>query len=226
MRSKTAIDVVALRVVRERFVNYCYLALDAATRDAVLIDPAWEPGLIDATLGALGARLRGVCVTHHHYDHVDLAGHYGARGLNIYMSAHEAEFYGFRCTGLRPLDSEQPLHLGAIEVVPLSTPGHTAGSVCYLVGDSIFTGDTVFAEGCGICTGRGANPSVMFDSLDRLKRRLEPETRVFPGHRFGLPPGQTWGTLLTCNLYLQFARRELFVDFRMRRDQKALMAFR
>lgn len=165
-------------------------------------------------------------LTHHHHDHVDLAAHYGDEGLPVYMSAPEVESYGFRCPGLRQISREGVLRFGSLELYPLFTPGHTAGSACYLVGDALFTGDTVFAEGCGICAGEGADPSVMFDSLERLKGQLDPDTRVFPGHCYGLAPGQTWRTLLGCNIYLQFAKREFFVDFRMRRDQQALMAFR
>ena len=226
MAPRSPVEVVPLRLRREQFVNYCYLLVHRTSRDAVLIDPAWEPALIDATLGALGAHPRAVLLTHHHHDHIDLADHYGSRGLDVYMSALEADFYGFHCAGLRRIQREQMLHLGAIQVNPLRTPGHTVGSICYLASDALFTGDTVFAEGCGICSGRGADPSEMFDSLEGLKRQLDPDIRVYPGHRYGLPPGQTWKTLLSCNLYLQFSRRDLFVEFRMRHGQQALMAFR
>jgi glyoxylase-like metal-dependent hydrolase (beta-lactamase superfamily II) len=96
------------------------------------------------------------------------------------------------------------------------TPGHTAGGVCYLIENNLFSGDTLFAEGCGYCSGRGADPRAMFHSLQLLKRTIAPQTLVFPGHSYGQLPGQTFGSLLKNNIYLAFDDERKFVQFRMR----------
>jgi hydroxyacylglutathione hydrolase len=76
-----------------------------------------------------------------------------------------------------------------MQIRPIATPGHTPGSICYLIGDNLFSGDVLFYEGCGICPDI-ASAHTMFASLERLKTLLRPETRVYPGHCYGMPPGQ------------------------------------
>jgi glyoxylase-like metal-dependent hydrolase (beta-lactamase superfamily II) len=63
----------------------------------------------------------------------------------------------------------------------LATPGHTAGSVCYLCEDSLFTGDTLFAGCCGRTDLPGGSMNTMRQSLSRLKE-LEADYAVYPGH--------------------------------------------
>jgi hydroxyacylglutathione hydrolase len=219
--------VTPLRVARSAFVNYCYILTNPQTRDSVVVDPAWELDTIDRALAARGSALRGVLLTHSHHDHVHLAETLARReGCPVFMSEEEAGFYGFRCTNLELIRSERALRVGSIDVVPIATPGHTKGGLSYLTGDAVFTGDTLFAEGCGICAGHGADPSVLFDTLQKLKSRLAPGVRVFPGHSYGLPPGQTFSSLSAVNIYLMFHEREHFVSFRMRKDQKRLFEFK
>jgi hydroxyacylglutathione hydrolase len=222
-----AVRVLPLRVKGVAFVNYCYVALHERTRDAVVVDPAWELGTIERALAARGAWLRGILLTHAHEDHVNLADALATRhGCPVHMSEDEIECYGFRCSNLRPFRSEAPIRAGALEIEPIATPGHTKGAVCYRIGDDLFAGDTLFAEGCGLCVGRGADPDALFDSLQKLKARLGPATRIFPGHSYGVPPGQPFSSLLAGNIYLMFERRSHFVSFRMRPNQKGTMQFK
>lgn len=219
--------VVPVKVTHSNFTNYCYIALNQATRESVVVDPAWELGKIEATLSAYGASVRAILLTHSHHDHVSLADVLATRqGCPVYMSEEEARYYGFQCSNLRLIRSETPLRLGSLEIMPILTPGHTKGSVCYLVGDNLFTGDTLFAEGCGMCTGRGADPHALFDSLQKLKHKLSSKNKIFPGHSYGMPPGQFYSSLLERNIYLMLEDRSRFVSFRMRQNQTGLMAFK
>jgi glyoxylase-like metal-dependent hydrolase (beta-lactamase superfamily II) len=227
MTSRSQLDVSVLPVARGQFRNYSYLGCDRTSGDAVLIDPAWELETIEAAVRAKAATVRAILLTHSHHDHVDLADTLAARmSCPVYMSEEEARFYEFACQNLRLLDSEAPLQAGTLSVIPLTTPGHTRGALSYWIEGNLFSGDTLFSEGCGMCFGRGADPNAMFDTMQKLKRIVSGETRVFPGHSYGTSPGQTFEWLRANNIYLMFEERSQFVSFRMRGKQTGLMAFR
>jgi hydroxyacylglutathione hydrolase len=199
--------------------------VDPSGRDAVLVDPSWEMETIERALRVSGARLRGVLVTHAHFDHVHLAEAVATRhGCPIWMSNTEIASSGFHARGLVGLD-EEPWSIGGLHIEPIETPGHTPGSVCYLIGDSAFTGDVLFAETCGLCSDAKA-AYAMFASLERLKERLGPRTRVYPGHSYGVPPGQTMTQVLKDNIYLHFRDPESFAAYRLRRGLDRTSAFR
>jgi hydroxyacylglutathione hydrolase len=117
-----------------------------------------------------------------------------------------------------------PWAVGQMLIEPIFTPGHTPGSTCYLIGENLFTGDVLFAEGCGMCPDTEA-AYAMFASLERLKSRVRPQTLVFPGHSYGRPPGQPMSQLRRENIYLQFSDKESFAAFRLRRGQNVARMF-
>jgi hydroxyacylglutathione hydrolase len=85
-----------------------------------------------------------------------------------------------------------------------------------LIGENLFSGDVLFAEGCGLC------PDVesahrMFESLEFLKSALTPRTRVYPGHSYGKYPGRPFAELLQDNIYLQIPDKHQFAAFRLRK---------
>ena len=216
--------VVVLPVSRGSMKNYSYLVVDPATLQAVLVDPAWERAKIECALAEEGATLAGILVTHAHHDHTDLA-----RALSetyrcpVWMSQAEIAASGFHAQQLVPIEAT-PWRVGGMLVEPIPTPGHTPGSTCYRIGANVFTGDVLFAEGCGICADTRA-AYAMFASLETLKKRIAPATRVFPGHSYGVPPGQPMARLLRDNLYLQFSDQESFAAFRLRSGQDRARLF-
>ena len=135
------------------------------------------------------------------------------------MSKQEINRYQFRCSNLTPLDEQDRIPIGSGNVTPILTPGHTCGSMCFLFEGNLFTADTLFAEGCGICFAEGSNPAELFHSIQKLKAMIPPETRILPGHSYGLPPGQPFSRLLNQNIYLQFEKEEDFIAYRMRSGQ-------
>jgi glyoxylase-like metal-dependent hydrolase (beta-lactamase superfamily II) len=213
-------DVHAIKVCRGMFKNYSYLGIDAASKDSFLVDPAWELDKIEGALSRSGFACRFILLTHSHFDHVDLADELGARlDIPVYMSKVEAEAYQFRCRNLVLLREEDSVPFGAGAISPMLTPGHTKGSTCFLFEDSLFTGDTLFFEGCGMCAGEGADPKELFRSIQRLKASIDPHTRIYPGHSYGKEPGQRFAMLLHYNIYLQFEQEKDFVAYRMRAGQ-------
>ncbi len=222
-----ASEVVPLRVSRGMFINYAYLGADPQAGICFLVDPAWELAKIEEALRDSGCRCEFILLTHSHPDHVNLADELARRlGVPVHMSRREIERYGFACRNLRAFEDGERIPFGLGEVTTLVTPGHSFGSTCFRIGRDLFTGDTLFAEGCGMCEGEGADPEALFDSLQRLKALLPPETRIHPGHSYGQAPGQTLSRILGYNIYLQFEKKADFVAYRMRPGQSGWASFR
>jgi hydroxyacylglutathione hydrolase len=219
-------EVVRFRVSRGALVNHCYVVVDRSSRECVFVDPAWDAATLVDFVSRSGLTPKGVLVTHHHVDHVDLAQEMSSRyDCGIYLSEIEYNYYGVGLKRVILLRDEVAFTLANLPIVPIVTPGHTAGSVCYRIGDSLFTGDTLFNEGCGVCMGDGANPIQLYASLQRLKVIVPGASRVYPGHQFHSELGLTFEQISGMNLYLQFDRADGFVRFRMRNAQTRLMSF-
>jgi hydroxyacylglutathione hydrolase len=133
------------------------------------------------------------------------------------MSSEEIAASGFNEQQLIGINTT-PWSVGRIRIQPVFTPGHTPGGMCFLIGNNLFAGDTLFAEGCGICPDIPAAHD-MYASLEYLKNILKPETRIFPGHVFRKPPGQRFSQLLKDNIYLQFRNENDFAAYRLRKGQ-------
>ena len=208
------------------FKNYSYLVTNLRNHSAVLIDPAWEAKKIDKEITDNDIFITDILLTHSHFDHTDLANYFATQyNCNVWMSVYEIEYHGFKCKNLIAFNNLETLTLSDIKINPIVTPGHTHGSTCYLIDNYLFTGDTLFTEGCGLCWGKGSDPGKMFESLQLLKHLINPDVLVFPGHSYGKLPGKAFKYLTDNNIYLQFDDKEMFIDYRMRKNQKGLFNF-
>jgi hydroxyacylglutathione hydrolase len=216
--------VIVLEMRHQSMKNYNYLVIDPGSGNAVIVDPAWEMEKIDQAVRDARATLCGILITHSHYDHIDLAAPMAEKyDCPIWMSEEEVAASGFSARRLIGIDTK-PWVVGLMQIEPIFTPGHTPGSMCYLIGGNLFTGDVLLAEGCGLCPDTAA-AHAMFSSLQNLKARLQPHTRIFPGHSYGEPPGQTLSQLLRNNIYLNFSDKDSFAAFRLRSGQNVAKMF-
>lgn len=219
--------VFLVKVAEKQMVNNTFLVVDPASHQAVLIDPAWQIDHYHAALENSQSTLSGILLTHSHFDHINLArplaDYYNCP---IWMSRQEIDASGFDARQLIAI-GETPWFVGQMKIEPIFTPGHTPGCICYLIGNNLFTGDVLFAEGCGICNGLEAAYQ-MYDSLQLLKARLPRHTHIYPGHTYVRPPGQRFSDVLNHNMYLHFDDRQSFAAYRLRKGQTAqsLMNFR
>jgi len=160
--------------------NYAYLLSDAAGH-TVIVDPSEA----EPVLHALREReLQPVAIwaTHHHFDHVGgvsgLLAQYA--DLEVVGSAYDAEHK--RIPGLtHALHPGDALWFGSHRVRTVFVPGHTLGAVAYLCEGAVFSGDTLFAAGCGRMFE--GTPEVMQASLAAL-RALPGDTRLYCGHEY------------------------------------------
>jgi hydroxyacylglutathione hydrolase len=211
-------QVVVLRVSNMFIINYNYLVIDHMSGISIIIDPAWEIDKIERAIADSGTKLKGVLLTHSHFDHLHLAKPLADKyNCPIWMSREEIACSGFSAPQLQPIE-EKPWWAGRLKIEPLLTPGHTPGSMCYLIGNNLFSGDTLFAEGCGICSDTVA-AHAMYDSLKHIENNVKPNTRIFPGHQYGRPPGQEFSSVWKNNIYLQFKNKNDFTAYRLRKGQ-------
>lgn len=162
-----------------------YLIGCEETGEALLIDPVLET--IDRDLvvvGELGFRLACSVETHVHADH--RTGSWKLRrrtGCRVAYPAAE----GVACADVQLAEGE-PLMLGSIRLQPLHTPGHTAGSACYLLADHappmLFTGDVLLIDGCGRTDLQGGDAATLYASVHARILSLPDDTLVYPGHDY------------------------------------------
>ena len=158
--------------------NFAYLVIDHDGRCAV-VDPG-EAAPVEAALVREHATLAAIWATHHHPDHVGGIAELVAKrpGIEVVIGTKDAP----RTPGAtRTVDDGDEVTLGALRARCIHNPGHTLGAISYVVGDCVFTGDTLFGGGCGrVFEGDAA---MMHASLMRLAA-LPPETHVYFGHEY------------------------------------------
>lgn len=215
---KDSIVVQAIRVRSGKaLVNYSYMLINRRTSEAVVIDPAWEITKIRAVLKARDCKLTAILLTHHHRDHTDLASELASEtGALVYMSPMEIDTYSFTAKNLSEIRDSHVVSAG-MRINVIETPGHTAGSVCFSVGGYLFTGDTLFIEGCGICKGKGASADQLFESLRLIQSTFPGSTQIFPGHRFREAPGKSLDFVKANNIYMKVNSRSDFKTLHMRK---------
>ncbi len=219
-------QVHILKMERKPIINNSYLIVDTSTNCAAIVDPSWELNVLENKFKELDIQDFIILITHSHYDHVSsvarLTQLYSPR---VFINSKESEFYDYNCDNLTCLSHMDEISLGRTKITALLTPGHTAGSTCYLFNNDIFTGDTLFIEGCGLCDFPGGSCRDMYGSIQFLKNNLNSNVGVYPGHTYMKKPGLSFESVFNYNIYLHFTNFHSFQRFRMRGLPKNSFSF-
>ena len=215
-----------------QMANLAYLVGSHSTREALVVDPAWN---VDALLDLAetdGMQVVGALVTHYHQDHIGGS----VFGMNIEgvprllercpvpLHVNEREAEGTcKVTGASESDlvrheAGDEITLGGLRIRLLHTPGHTPGSQCFLVEERgnpghLVAGDTLFLGSCGRVDLPGANPEDMYYSLNSTLKALPDETLVYPGHFYSSEPYDSLGSQKRTNPFLRVTSLEQFLMF-------------
>jgi hydroxyacylglutathione hydrolase len=202
--------------------NFTYLIGDSTTREALVVDAAWDIPAIVRIAEQDGYTINKALVTHYHQDHLggDFQGHKipGAAELleqikaKVYVNKTEAPFLnriaGLSASDIVQVDGGDTTNVGNIKVTFIHTPGHTPGSQCFLVENCLVAGDTLFIGSCGRVDLPGSSPEDMYYSLQTLSK-LADETILYPGHNYSGQPSDTIGHQRRHNMYLHLSSRTL-----------------
>jgi sulfur dioxygenase len=162
--------------------TYTYLLADAATREAVLIDPVFEQARRDAALvQELGLRLGATLETHVHADHVTGAWLLKQK-LGSRIGAPAASGVG----GADFLVGDEAVRFGASSLEPRHTPGHTGACTTYVLDDRsmAFTGDALLIRGCGRTDFQSGDARQLFRSVREQIFSLPDRCLLYPGHDY------------------------------------------
>lgn len=187
--------------------NFGYLVADEAAHVAAVVDPSYSPQIIAAFAREHGLEIVLAFDTHGHLDHTngddDFVALTGVRPL----------LYGaVELRSGRSVTDGATFALGSLTVRILHTPGHSPDSMCVLVGDALFTGDTLFVGKVG-GTDFGEGARQEYESLHALLA-LPESTRIFAGHDVGVAPTSTIGHERATNPFLLQPDLASFVDLK------------
>ncbi len=201
-----------VRIPADGYGANCWIIIDEDSGEFALIDPsptgdAFEEFLLKRNLDK--KNMKYILLTHGHFDHITGADEIrDISGAPLAIHEADADFltnsdknaykYFFReDLIMRPaeiiLHDGDVLPLGKSEIKVVSTPGHTEGSICFFVGDNIYTGDTLFDRSIGRTDLIGGNQATLEESLRKLIS-LDRDYNIYPGH----------GSVSTLNKQIKF----------------------
>ena len=185
------IKTVKLGIINEN----CYLV--SSDSGAVVIDPGYYSDKISDFLRENSGKERMILITHCHFDHIGAVkklseehgvkvgiGRLDAGGLSdphLNLSQSFRIFSEPFCADVL-FDNNEEITVGDLKIKVIFTPGHTKGSVCYLIGNNLFSGDTLFNESYGRTDFPGGSTDEIRESFYLLTTTLSRDVTVYPGH--------------------------------------------
>ena len=177
------------RQIQQHGDNFSYIIADDLTREAAVVDPSYNAGVISSVIKAENLKLVYIIDTHGHSDHT--AGNQELRSIfGAKIAAHKQS----RVNADIKVDEGEIISIGSVPMEIIYTPGHTPDSICLLVDNQkLLTGDTLFVGECGRTDLPGGNSKSMYNSLFNKIAKLNDSIEVYPGHDYGSKSYSTIG---------------------------------
>ena len=163
-------------------------------KEAILIDPSANDGEIEKALCQHGLTCKAVLLTHAHVDHCNGVKYFAEKGATVYIHRDDvtllsaqtslATMFGEQYNSFAPdvfVSDGDKIDLIGESVFVIHTPGHTPGSVCYLIDKKLYTGDTLFYMSIGRTDFPGGDYTALVNSINKLYS-LNENYVVMPGH--------------------------------------------
>ena len=195
-----------------------YIVSCPETKECVIIDPGGDAGELLKILRDKPLQVKRILNTHGHADHI-LANRELQKALDVPVCMHQEDTSFFSQPSIRKISEKELgltapgtadimltdneiIQVGTLEIQVLHTPGHTPGSVCFLVDGHLFTGDTLFVGDVGRTDLVGGSLNTLLQSIKEKILVLPRETTVWPGHNYGETTTSTLGWEMEENPYI------------------------
>lgn len=160
------------------FDNNCYVITCQLTGESVVVDaPADAPRILE---GVKGTHPQFILITHTHMDHLGALSELKT-SLGIPVAVHPLEAKSLPSPPEILLTDGDTVSFGKIQLKVLHTPGHTPGSVCFITGKYLISGDTLFPGGPGKTRSPGGLQQII-ESIEAKIFCLPEDTQIYPGH--------------------------------------------
>ncbi len=168
--------------------NFSYLFGCEKTKEAAVVDPAFDVDRIIKAANSDGYKVKYIFTTHGHFDHT--GGHKSiAENTGAKIVAHKNEVASLKRNGIHvdiEVSDGDEIKVGNIPVKIIHTPGHTNGGICLLVDDKkLITGDTLFVGDCGRTDLGDGSSEKLYKSINEKLKTLRDDIEVYPGHGYG-----------------------------------------
>ncbi|MBQ8726561.1 MAG: MBL fold metallo-hydrolase [Clostridia bacterium] len=172
----------------------CYTVYDDDTKNCLIIDLGGDFYKIIEQTKSLGLTVKGALLTHAHFDHAMGTVYCKSAGIPVFVSKEDsllllgdgnlAKAFGLGEFSLQAdgILAEGKTQIGGIDLQVIKTAGHTAGSVCFLIEDKLFSGDTLFCSSYGRYDLPTGNFSDLKNSIINKLFTLNGNIMVLPGH--------------------------------------------
>ncbi len=160
----------------------CYFII--CGEEVLIVDPGQDVQKVIKKIKEIDKKTKKIILTHYHPDHSQESQNIKTIvGAQILAHREDVNFLNFIGVGVDQVikDGDEIL-IGDDKLKVIHTPGHTEGSICLLGDDFIITGDTLFENGHGRTDLPGGSPHKMKKSLEKIKKLINPQIKIYPGH--------------------------------------------
>lgn len=176
----------------------CYFVINDETKDALIIDPGDDYLILKKFIEDNCLNVKAVLLTHGHFDHIGACKQLKENGIPIIIHKLDADkcnnndlnlsnvYHNGVTNNFNPdmlLDGDiGELKMNSFIIKYIHTPGHSRGSVCYIIENFLFSGDTIFENGYGRTDFFDGSINNLIKSIKKLKPYLNGKYYLFAGH--------------------------------------------
>ena len=168
--------------------NLSYIITCLRTGYEIIVDASIELNKLQPFLKSKPSAL---LVTHSHHDHIKYIRSYIENFPDIKIIGNPKSKNNYGNKRFVPVNDNMTIKIGNLTILSIHTPGHYFDSICYLVENVLFTGDTLFVGRTGRTISNGSNVDDLYDSVYNKLLRLPDDTHIYPGHDYGKVPSIT-----------------------------------